>query len=190
MNFESKKYLSLGLVRIFTLGIKSVILVFFVVSLSAQQEQSSDSVRLNMINAAKEIMKASGNCALITLDGDGRPRVRAMDPFPPTDQMEVWFGSNPHSRKIAQIKNDPRVSMYYMDRDSSGYVMIHGHAKIIDDIESKEIHWKEKWEDFYPDYPNDYILIKVVPEWLELISTRLGILGDPKTWEPPVIKFK
>ena len=56
-----------------------------------------------------EIMSAAGTCTLITLDQEGRPRARVMDAFLPEDDFTVWFGTNPKSRKVAQIKNDPRA---------------------------------------------------------------------------------
>lgn len=156
----------------------------------AQDAVVSDSLKQDLLEAARQIMARSGTCALITIDKEGRPRVRAMDPFLPTEDFVVWFGSNPFSRKIMQIIENPRVSLYYHDSDDSGYVMIHGLAQIIDDSKSKTEWWKEKWTDFYPNHPDDYILIKVEPEWLEVISTESGILGDEKTWTPPIVKFK
>jgi len=150
---------------------------------------SSDSVNLKLMNVAREIMTASGTCALITLDEKGRPRVRAMDPFIPENDLTVWFGTNPESRKVKQIKNDPRVTLYYLDSDASGYVMIHGMAQLVDDQKEKEKHWKNEWEAFYPDKPDGYLLIKVTPEWMEVLSISRGITGDPDTWQPPIVLF-
>ena len=156
----------------------------------AQSENSPQPEAERLKEAAIEIMHDAGTCAFITLDEDGRPRVRAMDPFPPESDLTVWFGSNPKSRKITQIENDPRVSIYYLDSDTSGYVMIYGQAEIIDRAEEKSKHWKEEWKDFYPDYPDDYILIKVEPEWMEIVSPPRHITGDPETWEPDRVSFR
>jgi len=150
------------------------------------QKKLSD---IDLINVAKEIMTATGTCALITLDKEGRPRVRAMDPFIPENDLTVWFGTNANSRKIDQIKKDPRVTLYYLDSDSSGYVMIHGIAQIINDIKEKENRWKDKWKDFYPNKKN-YLLIKVSPIWMEVISESRNIVGDTITWQPPKVLFK
>ena len=32
-------------------------------------------------------------------------------------------------------------------------------------------------------------LIKVSPEWMEVISYTRGVAGDPITWEPPRVIF-
>ena len=52
-------------------------------------------------------MISAKTCALITLDSEGRPRVRVMDPFIPENDFTVWFGTNPKTRKVEQIKNNP-----------------------------------------------------------------------------------
>jgi general stress protein 26 len=152
-----------------------------------QSNNLQDSTRMNLIRAAKEIMDTANYCALITLDEEGRPRVRVMDSFKPEEELIVWFGTNPNSRKVAQIKNDPRVTLYYLDNDASGYVMIHGMAQLVDDPIEKERHWKDEWKSFYPKKPEGYLLIKVVPAWMEILSTSRGILGDKITWQPPMV---
>jgi general stress protein 26 len=136
-----------------------------------------------------EIMSAAGTCTLITLDQEGRPRARVMDAFLPEDDFTVWFGTNPKSRKVTQIKNDPRVTLFYLDQDASGYVMIHGQAQIVDDPIEKQERWKDEWEAFYQNREEAYLLIKVTPEWMEVISNTRNIVGDPLSWEPQKIIF-
>ena len=136
-----------------------------------------------------EIMSAAGTCTLITLDQEGRPRARVMDAFLPEDDFTVWFGTNPKSRKVTQIKNDPRVTLFYLDQDASGYVMIHGQAQLVDDPIEKQERWKDEWEAFYQNREEAYLLIKVTPEWMEVISNTRNIVGDPLSWEPQKIIF-
>ncbi len=150
--------------------------------------QETSYGREELILAAKELMESAGYCALITLDDEGRARVRVMDPFAPDDDLTVWFGTNSESRKVAQIKADPRVTLYYFDSDASGYVMIHGIATMVDDDVEIEKHWKESWEDFYPN-KSRYTLIKVIPDWMEIVSISRGIIGDSITWKPPVVQL-
>ena len=156
----------------------------------SQKIESKDATRIKLISAAKEIMTSAGNCALITLDKEGRPRVRVMDPFIPENDLTVWFGTNLKSRKVNQIKNDSRVTLYYFDSKASGYVMIHGTAQIVDDKNEKENRWKDEWEAFYPNKQESYVLIKVSPKWMEVISYAHGITGDTITWQPPKVLFE
>ncbi len=124
-----------------------------------------------------------------SLDENNLPMVRTMDPFPPESDFTVWFGTNAKSRKVNQIKTNPNVTLYYLDKDASGYVVIHGKAQLVDDDKEKEKHWKVEWESFYPNKSEDYLLIKVTPLRMEVLSTTRGITGDPKTWQTPVVIF-
>lgn len=152
-------------------------------------EQGNGYADQHLIAAAKEIINSSSSCALITLDAEGVPRVRAMDPFAPEENLTIWFGTNARSRKVEQIKKDPRVSLYYLDKDVSGYVIIQGRARLVDDPKEKEKRWKAEWETFYPDKTEDYLLIEVTPIWMEVLSPPRGISSDPVTWQPPVVDF-
>lgn len=153
------------------------------------QETIDNKEQNKIIIAAQEIMMAAQTCALISLDNDGNARVRTMDPFPPEEDLVVWFGTNVHSRKVEQIRKNNKVTLYYLDKDATGYVTIHGTAELIDDSLSKKKYWKGTWKNFYPNYPKGYALIKVTPLWMEVISETRGILGDDKTWQPQKIIF-
>ncbi|MDA3930888.1 MAG: pyridoxamine 5'-phosphate oxidase family protein [Prolixibacteraceae bacterium] len=165
------------------------LLLILVVLQLAVYSQNKEYNNEELLIVAKEIMVDAGTCALITLDNEGNSRVRAMSAFSPENDLTVWFGTNPKSRKVDQIKNDPRVTLYYLDKDASGYVMILGEAELIDDSKMKLRYWKKEWENFYPNYPSGYLLLKVVPKSLEIVSESRGIIGNSETWEPNTIDF-
>jgi len=141
----------------------------------------------NLLFAAREIMKAAGTCALITVDADGAPHARAMDPFVPESDMKVWFGTNPISRKVEHIRADPRVTLYYFDRPTISYVTIHGTARLVDDPAEKAARWKDDWAAFYSDRDESYMLIEVTPNRIEVVSPPREILGESATWEVPAV---
>lgn len=163
-------------------------LVFFAAT-GCRHKEAKQLTNDKLLLKAREIVLAAGTCTLITLDSTGHPRARAMDAFVPDDDFTVWFGTNPRSRKVNQIIQDPRVTLYYFDKTSASYVMIIGRAAIINTVAAKKKHWKPEWKKFYPAYPQGYTLIKVTPERLELLSESRGITGDPDTWQPPAIIF-
>lgn len=166
-----------------------LIILMLPLPMYSQEEGQSDSTNLKLITAAREIIKEAGTCALITLDDKSIPMVRTMDPFLPEADFTVWFGTNAKSRKVSHIKNNPDVTLYYRSADASGYVVIHGKAKLVDDQKEKEKRWKEEWEAFYPNNKEGYLLIKVTPEWMEILSYADGIVADPETWQTPTLKF-
>lgn len=155
-----------------------------------QIEPPNDSLSIKLMSAAREIMTSAGTCALITLDTKGRPRARIMDAFLPENDFSVWFGTNPTSRKVSQITNDPRVTLYYAEANASGYVMIHGKATIVDDEKEKEVRWKDAWAPFYPNRSESYTLIHVAPEWMEVVSYAHGIVSNDPNWMPPSVEFE
>jgi general stress protein 26 len=172
---------------------KSTQLLFvccFVFNASAQQIKNTSLSKTTLIKAAKEIMISTGTCALITQDKNGVSRVRMMDPFTPEKSLTLWFGTNPKSRKIAQIKNNNNVTVYYRDKDDSGYVMIYGKAELVNDQKSKKKYWKNTWKSFYPNKKESYVLIKVIPIRMEILSPPRNIIGSTETWEPPTLLFK
>jgi len=146
--------------------------------------------RQSLISAAREIMKTARYCALITLDSNGRPQARTMDPFPPADNMVVWLGTNPNSRKVREIRRDAHVTLYYAVKEDQAYVAISGRARIITDAKAKARYWKDEWKDFYPDREKGYVLITVIPQKLEVVDVKHGIIGGNSiTWEPPSFTF-
>ena len=145
--------------------------------------------RDTLLTAAQVIIKAARYSGLATFDESGRVRIRTMDPFPPEADMVVWMGTHRRSRKVRDIENDPRVTLYYNSPTGSGYVAISGTAHLVDDPTEKDARWKEEWGAFYVDREADYLLIRVEPNRLEVIDYSRGIQGDPETWEPPFVVF-
>ncbi len=142
-----------------------------------------------LTTAAREIIATARYCALITLDSKGRAQARTMDPFPPDDNMLVWFGTNPNSRKVAEIRRNNRVTLYYFDREGPAYVAISGIARLVNDPKEKARRWKDEWKAFYPDRKKGYLLIAVTPQELEIVSEKKGIVGDAVRWTPPTVRF-
>jgi len=166
-------------------------MIFLLASLKTfgQHTEHKDSLDFQLMNAAREIMTTAKTCALITLDDENRPMVRIMDPFLPESDFTVWLGTNPESRKVGQIKKNPKVTLYYLENDGLGYVVLHGIAQLVNDEDEKEKRWKTEWEAFYPNKPNGYLLIKISPESIEVLSNVHDIVGDPRTWQPPSVHF-
>jgi len=148
--------------------------------------------RQEALAVARRIMEAVRYCAVITVDASGRPQAREVDAFPPDEQLVVWFATVPKSRKIAEIKKDPRVTLYYADvKDiGQGYVTVLGHARIVTDPAEKAKHWKTSFEAFWPDRNETYVLVEVVPDRVEVLSPMNNIMNDPVTWTPTIIDMK
>ncbi len=140
-----------------------------------------------VIAAAREIMGGQKYCAIVTMDSDGRPQIRTMNPFPPDDDMTVWFATNSRCRKVRDIRADPQVCLYYADHQkATGYVAIAGRAFLIDDPAGKQKRKRDYWDQAFPDWKY-LVLIKAVPERMDVLNYKRDLLNDSVTWRTPVI---
>jgi general stress protein 26 len=145
--------------------------------------------REGLLVAAREVMEAQTYCALITIAEDGRPQVRTMNPFVPEADMTVWFATNTRSLKVRQIRADPRVTLYYANHENAiGYVALTGRAVLVDDMQEIQKRKRAYWDSSFPGLKN-LVLIKVVPERIEVINYKRGAVGDKETWRPPTFTF-
>lgn len=151
--------------------------------------QTPTPSRDSLLTVARSLMAGARYAALITLDSTGAPQARTVEPFPPETDFTVWIGTNPRTRKVGEIQRDARVTLYYYDPGAMGYVTIRGRAQVVDDPGLKRTWWNPGWEGFYPDRDRDYLLLKVTPERLEIVSMADGIIGDAVTWRPPTVRL-
>ncbi len=156
--------------------------------LYSQEGQLSET---RVLEAAREVMKTARYCFLVTLDEAGKMHARVMDPFLPTDDMTVWMGTNANTRKVSQIRKDPRATLAYYDATTMGYVTLVGTARMVDDLEARREYWKPEWAEFYPNGPtaDDYILIEFAPSRIEVMSFAHDVMGSG-VFGPAVLKRK
>ena len=154
-----------------------------------QEQPSSAMNRDSVIAAAREIIGMQKYCALVTVDSLGRPQVRTMNPFVPDDSMIVWMATNSRSRKAEEIRNNPHVALFYGDLTRAvGYVSITGTAFLVDDMQEKLKRKRAYWDQAFKDWKY-LLLIKVVPEQLEVINYGKGMVNEPMTWRAPTASF-
>ena len=162
-----------------------IILVFIPFKIDGQVKINRDSI----IVAAREIMSETSYCGLVTIDASGQPQVRTMNPFPANNEFITWFATSRTSRKVGEIKNNPKVSVYFANHVAAkGYVNITGIAEVIDDKELLVKMKRDYWEGI-PDWQNIFVLIKIVPKSMEVINYKHGLNNDPKTFKAPSITF-
>jgi general stress protein 26 len=70
-------------------------------------------------------------------------------------------------------------------------VTLDGRATLVSDSAEKEKHWKDGWASMYPNrnHGDGYLLIRVTPMHMEVLSYSRGIVSDPKTWKPLGVDF-
>ena len=135
---------------------------------------------------AKLIINTSKTCVFSTIGDDGSPSSRVMDPHIPKNDFIVYLVTNPYSRKVNEINDDPRVALTF--KNVNGYVTIKGLVSIVNNLIEKNKFWKEDWTPYYESKENALIL-KVTPLSMEIINSDSGILGNLETWSPPKVSF-
>lgn len=170
----------------------SLIVVAGTALAGAQATSPAPPDRAAIIAAARDIIGKARYATFITLDGKGHPQARMVDPFAPDEDLTIWVATNARTRKAAQIAYDNRVTMLYFDAVRESYVTVIGRARLVRDPGEKAKHWKEEWKAFYKGgYGGDeFLLIRVAPERLEVVSTVLGMKSDPQTWRPVILDLR
>lgn len=173
---------------------KLVVAFVAILCLACKSEPKSDIKpetaigTIAILNAAREIM-TTNSCTFVSVNENGMPYARVMDPIGPDENFVVWLATSPRTRKVQQLETNPNVVLHYVDKSDNGYVSLYGSAELVRDSMQMKIHWKPEWDRFYRHKATDCILIKVQPTRIEIIDYRHGISGDPVTWQPTVITF-
>jgi general stress protein 26 len=145
--------------------------------------------RARVIGAAREVMAKARYCSMVTLGADGELQARVVDPFAPDAALTIWIGTNAVTRKVAEVRKDPRATLICLDAGDQAYVTWIGRADVVTDAAEKARHWKAEWAGFYKDANrgDDYVLIRFRPRRIELISPAHQLMNDPATWRPVTV---
>lgn len=111
-----------------------------------------------------KMMEKIGICMLASRDGE-HLRSRPMAAFVARDEHAVYFLTDAHSHKDAEIEKDPAVALAFADTSGQNYLSVSGRAAVSRDRAKIEELWstpaKAWWDD--PDDPSIRVL-KVTPD--------------------------
>lgn len=127
-----------------------------------------------------ELMESSKAAYLTTIDFEGFPITRAMfnlrnkEQFPELSeffqqlqhQFDIYISTNTSSSKIAHIKKNPAICVYFCDTENFRGFMLGGSVEIIIDPKVKHNLWLDWWTRYYSkgvDDP-DYTLLRLCPK--------------------------
>ena len=102
------------------------------------------------VNRALDLMRASTVVYLGTNGPDGCPWIKAMLLMEHEGLARVWFSTNTSSKRVAQLRNDSRASVYAADPPTFRGLLLLGEAEVLEDPESKRRFWREGFERYYP----------------------------------------
>jgi len=172
----------------FIFGLVIILIASSIMAQDQQEKVQQEISRDSLLTVAHTIIDSARCRTFITVDENGKPQARTMSPFPPEEDMVIWLGTNPRSRKVQQIKNNPNVMVFYYDTKGLSYVSVAGQARIVNDPEKRAHYWKESWTRYYPDPDKDYTLIEVTPKRLEICSFKYKLFWD-SIGKPAFVEF-
>ena len=144
----------------------------------------------SLLDVAQQTITAAGCASLITLDESGTPSSRAVAAFAPNAEFSrIIIGNHPDSRKTVHVQRDPRVVLSYIDMSNRGYLTVIGKAHFSHDLEERKAYWTDRFSAFFPDGPDsdEYHLMVMVPDRLELRSFGLKVAEEPTRWSPVIL---
>ena len=139
-----------------------------------------------LLDAARATIKGSEYCFFVTIGSDGKPNARLMQPFEPEPDLTMWFGASPDSRKIKDLGLGNQVTLAFYDAAATAYLTVGGTATVVRDLEMRQKYWRVFWNDIYPGGPegDDYVLLKVVPDRLEMMNFTKKTMSRPYGLSP------
>ena len=140
-------------------------------------------------STALEIMRSARYSTFTTVGVHGQPQSRIVDPLLGGDVNSMWIATNPRSRKVAEIRRNPRVSLLFFNAPKNEFVTVLGRATVVTDSAAKAKHWKPEWTPFYKGGSNggNVTLFEVKPFQLEIVSPARGFKNDTITWRPVIV---
>ena len=126
------------------------------------------------------LVERSEICMLGTNSEEGFPHIKAMIKAEAEGLQHIWFSTNTSSRRVAQLRLDPRASVYFVDFEDWMGLMLVGEAELLRDAASRKRLWHEGDERYYPmgvDDP-DYTVLRFTASWGNFYHSLSAVTFD------------
>ena len=143
----------------------------------------------HVVTVAKATLDTANFCFLTTRGESEPTNTRLMQHFKPDADLTVWFGTSLTSRKVHEIRRNPRVTVACLDPQRPAYAVLVGTVTVEERAEQWRRYWREDWQTFWPDGPSarDYVLLRFACERVEVLSFPSGIAPAPYGLRPAVV---
>ncbi len=134
------------------------------------------------IQQALFLVDRSGIVMLGTNGDQGSPNIKAMLKMENEGLRTVWLSTNTSSRRVEQLRHDPRACLYFIDMEKWMGVMLVGQVDLLQDTESRQRLWREGFEKYYAlgiDDP-DYTVLRFRAQWGNYYYALANVTFDIK----------
>lgn len=132
--------------------------------------------RATVLRRAGDLIRRQRYCLVVTADGP--PTARVVEPFPPDAQGRIVFGTDPQSRKVAQIRATGRCVLVYQVDRRRACVTLECDAEVLPTELSTR--FRPAWRAFWPAGPGaDFVNVVCAPTAVELWDGLHVVAPDP-----------
>ncbi len=117
--------------------------------------------------AVDELARKASVCFLGSVDENGFPCIKAMNPPRGREGTRVfYFSTNQSSLRVAQFRQNPKACLYYCDAPNFKGVMLQGTVDILTEEDTKRRFWRDGDTLYYPQGVTDpdYCVLRFVAE--------------------------
>jgi general stress protein 26 len=136
----------------------------------ADDDGGNDTRRL------RKLFKGIRVAMLTTISPDGTLRSRPMEPVQGRFEGELWFFAHSSSPVAAEIREQGRVNVIYVDQRDDVYVSILGTSSLVTDRDRIQQHWKPRLKSWFPEgrKDQDLALLRILVESAEYWDRKQG----------------
>lgn len=118
--------------------------------------------------------------ALVITEHRGQVRARVVEPFAPSRDGTIRFGTDPSSRKVLDIRRTGRCLLTYQDDRRRSYVTVECAARVEDWPVTGHPRFMATWTAFWPagPTPQEYVVVACEPRALEMWHGT-AVVGPP-----------
>jgi general stress protein 26 len=145
--------------------------------------QQADAPQIGrLLAAARETIATVPYCWVATRAEEGGANARAVRCFagnPGEDEWDRRFLARRGSRKVREIRGDPRVTLGFQHDSGNAYVALAGRATVLDDRATMRRLWQPGWDALFPDGFADanMIVVRVAVDRIEIHAR--GVTAEP-----------
>lgn len=96
---------------------------------------------------------------------------------------KIYIMTNTCSAKVAQISDNSKSSLYFVDHENYSGLLLMGHTIEVKDVKTKKNIWDEGWDVYYKDgfEGGDFSVLEFIPERYKLYG-NLTVIDNKIKW--------
>ena len=160
----------------------------------AQKQKSVESAQ-DLVDLAVSVTSRAGEFAILSnVNEEGGVSSRMIQPFPVeidsvTSDPCIFFNTNLFSRKVKQIRANPKCTITYVNPKEMAYVTWQGEVVQVQDKMAAKKHWRDWLLVFYPEGPDGHRFSTwtMRPDKIQVVSVTEGVVSGREDWKSPEV---